>query len=366
MSKTLDCQHMSRTLDLACRAEGRTSPNPMVGAVVVKKGKVVGEGYHARAGGPHGEIVALRKAGGRARAGTLYINLEPCCHYGRTPPCTDAILASGIKKVIVGMRDPNKEVAGKGIRILKQNGIEVVTGVLEPECRRLNEIYVKYISTGKPYVILKAALSLDGKISTRTGESQWITGSAARQKSHELRNKVDAVLVGTETVLNDNPRLTTRIKNRQVKHPVRVILDRSNRIPLTANTFKNVRSQRVIYVSGDGLSVSRKKNLDRLGVETLILQTNRGRLNLKQLMKKLGEMELVSVLIEGGSEVNASALKEKIVDKILFFVAPIIIGGNNARGAVGGEGIAKLKDAYKIKNLQAIRVGSDFMLEGDL
>ncbi len=357
---------MRRALELARKGEGRTSPNPLVGAVIVKHGRVVGEGYHKKAGGPHAEIAALRKAAARARGADLYVNLEPCCHHGRTPPCTQAIIDAGIKNVMVGMRDPNKRIGGKGIRQLKKNGVRVTAGVLRKECGRINEVFVKYIRTRRPYVILKSALSLDGRIATRSGDSQWISGPQARERVHQMRDKADAVLVGSGTVLKDNPRLTARLKKGKGNHPARVILDGRNRVPLTANVFKNGGSQRIIYVSGPRLRPSRGKRLRRMGVEVLVLNEKKGNLDLRQLMKKLGKMEFSSLLIEGGAEVYAGALKAGIVDKIVFFVAPIIIGGRDARGAVGGEGIEKIRQAYKIKNLTVVPVGNDLMLEGNL
>ena len=358
--------YMRRALELACKAEGRTSPNPMVGAVIVKSGKVVGEGYHKQAGLAHAEISALRRAGSQARGADLYVNLEPCCHDGRTPPCTDAIAAAGIRRVLVGMRDPNPLVGGKGIRKLKRNGIAVTTGLLRQECARLNEAFVKYISTGRPFVILKSALSLDGKIATRTGDSRWITGPEAREHAHRLRDRVDAVLVGAGTVRADDPRLTVRLKKGRGRNPVRVIVDGKKRVPLSAKVFRNAGRDRVIYAAGTGLSSARKNKLQRMGVEVLALKQKNGRVNLGRLMDKLGEMELMSVLIEGGAEINACALKEKLVDKVIYFLAPKIIGGNDAPGAVGGRGVERLEDALQLQDMTFSRIGDDLIIEGKL
>ncbi|MBI4389295.1 MAG: bifunctional diaminohydroxyphosphoribosylaminopyrimidine deaminase/5-amino-6-(5-phosphoribosylamino)uracil reductase RibD [Nitrospinae bacterium] len=357
---------MRRAVELAQKGAGRTSPNPMVGAVVVKDGKTVGEGYHKKAGRPHAEIEALKKAGRRARGASLYLNLEPCCHYGRTPPCTDAILAAGIARVVVGMRDPNPLVAGKGIGILKKAGVRVETGVLRAECERLNEVFVKYIRSRTPFVILKAAISLDGKIATAAGESRWISGAASRKIVHELRDGVDAVLAGAGTVLKDDPLLTTRLGRKKGKNPVRIVLDSHNRVPLNARVFYNAGTQRVIYVSTGQLPEERETALRRMGVEICSAAEKDGKVDLRQLLRRLGEMGLTSVLIEGGSEVNASALEERIVDKIMLFAAPIVIGGRDAPGAVGGKGIESLRDAPSVKRLTVRRVGKDLLLEGYL
>lgn len=351
---------------MAQKAAGRTSPNPLVGAVVVKNGAVVAEGYHKKAGLPHAEIVALRKAGRRANGARLFVNLEPCCHYGKTPPCTEAIIAAGIKQVVIGMRDPNRLVRGNGIRILKKNGVEVVTGVLPKECEQVNEFFCKYMRTRTPFVILKSAISMDGKIATRFGESKWITDAPARRRVHELRDKVDAIMVGARTVLADDPRLTTELKNKKGKHPLRVILDNENIVPLTARVFHNCRTQKVIYAAARSLAPAKEKKLRQMGVDVCFLEEKNGGIDLRQLMTLLGEKEVTSLLIEGGGQVNAGALREKIVDKVVFFVAPILIGGADAPGVVGGEGIDRLQDALKIKQLSVTKVGKDLMLEGYL
>lgn len=357
---------MRRTLELARKARGRTSPNPLVGAVVVKNGKVVGEGYHKKAGLPHAEIEALNRAGRQARGARLFVNLEPCCHFGRTPPCTNAIIDSGITEVFVGIRDPNKLVGGRGLRILKKAGIKVETRILQAECERLNEVFIKYIRTGMPFVILKAAISLDGKIATATGMSRWITGPQARSLVHEIRDEIDAVMVGAGTVVKDNPLLTTRLKNKNGKNPARVILDGKCRISLDAKVFRNSETQRVIYVTAGNLPDKREDRLRHMGVEICVVEGKDGILDLTQLMRWLGEKGLTSVLIEGGAEVNASALKSNIVDKIMFFVSPLVIGGRDAPSAVAGKGIEDLKHALRVKNLSVRKIGQDLLLEGYL
>ncbi len=354
-------QTMRRALELAAR--GRTSPNPMVGAVVVKQGKVVGEGYHSRAGYPHAEVEALRQAGNKARSADLYVNLEPCCHFGRTPPCTDAIIQAGIKRVFVGMKDPNKQVSGKGLRALKAQGIVIVSGILKKECMKLNESFVKVMQTGMPFVIMKTAMSLDGKIATRSGDARWISGELARKHVHKIRNYVDAILVGTETVLKDNPRLTCRLATGSVEHPIRIILDRRNRIPLTANVFKNSRSQPVIYVTGSDISPARQKALVARKVEILNGKFGKNGFHIKPLLKELANRDMNSILVEGGAELNASVLKAGVVDRVVAFISPILIGGGKAPGFLGGQGVMKVNDAIKLKDIEVTKIGEDLMVE---
>ncbi len=354
---------MRRALELAQRARGRTSPNPMVGALVVRRGKIVGEGYHSRAGHPHAEIEALRRAGDKARSADLYVNLEPCCHFGRTPPCTDAIIQAEIKRVFVGMKDPNSQVSGKGLRSLKAKGIVVVSGVLKEECLKLNESFIKVMKTGMPFVILKTAMSLDGKIATRSGDSRWITGKLARNHVHKIRNQVDAILVGTETVLKDNPRLTCRLETGAVKHPVRIILDRRNRIPLTAKVFKNSRFQKVIYVTGPDISSRRLKTLVYRKVEILNGKSSKNGFHIKPLLKELANRGMNSILIEGGAELNASVVKAGVVDRVVAFISPVLIGGTQAPGFLGGQGVMKVNDAMNLKDIVVTKIGEDLMVE---
>ncbi len=354
---------MQQALALAQKGRGKTSPNPLVGAVLVKNGAVVGAGYHKKAGGPHAEIAALRQAGSQAQGADLYVNLEPCCHTGKTPPCTEALLKAGIRHVYIGMRDPNPLVCGKGIRALKKGGIGVTTGILRKECAELNAVFIKYIQTGEPYVILKSALSLDGKIATRTGASKWITGAKARRTVHALREQVDAILVGAGTVLKDNPMLTVRTGKRNPRHPIRVVVDRRQRVPLNAKVFQNTKTQRVILACGKNPSASRKQALTAKGIEILSVKETRSGVDLSHLMRKLGEREITSVLIEAGGEINASALKAGIVDKVIFFIAPAIIGGSGAPGPVGGAGIETMRKVLKLENMKITPVGEDWMVE---
>ena len=361
-----DRHYMRLALNLASKGEGQTNPNPVVGAVVVKSGEVVAKAYHKKAGLPHAEIIALRKAGAMARGADLYVNLEPCCHHGRTPPCTEAIIAAGIKKVILGIRDPNKLVSGRGIRFLRKKGVEVVVGVLRRDCEKINESFIKYITTGRPWVILKSAFSLDGKIATRTGDSRWITGPQARAYAHRLRSKVDAVLVGAETVRLDDPQLTVRPKKKGVQNPTRIVVAGENTISTSAKIFNNAHNERVIYAATATLSLSQKKKIQGIGVEVVIIKRKKDKVDLSLLMDKLGDMEMSSVMIEGGSEISGTAFKEKLVDKVIYFLAPKIIGGKNAPGPIGGQGIAKLKEFVKVKEMSVARLGNDLVIEGNI
>ena len=355
---------MRRALTLAARARGHTSPNPLVGAVIVQGDRIVGEGYHQKAGETHAEINALNHAGKAARNATLYVTLEPCCHWGRTPPCTEAIIRAGIAKTFVAHVDPNPKVAGKGIRQLERAGIHVHVGLCEDEARRLNEIYIKYIQTKRPFVILKSAISLDGKIATVSGESQWITSQASRLKGHEIRGSVDAILVGIGTVLRDNPSLTTRIPNQEGKDAVRIVVDSQGRTPLTAKIFNPNSEAGVIIAVTENVSAEKVEKLQAADAEVLVIEEKQNRVCLSALMKKLGQREITSVLIEGGGEVNASALKAGIVDKVSFFIAPKLIGGVNAPGPIGGEGIQRLSEALELRDLTVMPIEADFLIEG--
>ncbi len=357
--------YMKMSLRLALKGKGRTSPNPVVGAILVADNKIVGKGFHKKIGLPHAEIEAIRSAGKKASGSSLYVNLEPCMHFGRTPPCSEAIVKSGIKEVIIGMKDPNPLVSGKGIKKLKRAGIRVTTSIMEKECRKINEPFVKYITTKLPYVTLKVASSLDGKISTITGESRWITGDQARQYVHKIRNEVDAVLVGINTVLKDNPMLTTRLKKKKnLKQPLRIILDSNLRIPLSAKLIQNTDDQKTVVATTSMASHKKIKVLEDMGVGVLKIKRKQTRVDMKDLMQKLGKREISSVMIEGGAEVNASALQSGIVDKVIFFIAPLIIGGAEATSSVMGSGIKFLKDAIPIKETRVVKLGKDFMVEG--
>ena len=358
---------MQRALDLARQAKGRTSPNPLVGAVIVKDGKVIGEGYHQKAGSPHAEVHALNAAGEGAKGATLYATLEPCCHWGRTPPCTEALIRAGIVQVYVADIDPNPNVAGKGVQQLQDAGINVHVGIRRQEASDLNEVHRKYIQTGRPFVILKTAMSLDGKIATASGESQWITSEASRQRGHEVRDTVDAILVGRGTIARDNPSLTTRLQNGDGQDAIRIVLDSHGTTRPDARVFNPESEAGVIVAVTSEASSENVDALEKAGGDVITVPDAHGQVCFKRLMEILGEREITSVLIEGGSQINASALTAGIVDKVMCFIAPKLIGGQNAPGPIGGEGIQSLTEAV---NLRRIRVSPmpehEILIEGYL
>ena len=358
---------MQRALDLARRAKGRTSPNPLVGAVIVKDGKVIGEGYHQKAGTPHAEVHALNAAGEDAKGATLYTTLEPCCHWGRTPPCTEALIRAGIAHVYVADGDPNPNVAGKGVQQLQDAGINVHVGVHRQKASDLNEVHRKYIQTGRPFVILKTAMSLDGKIATASGESQWITSEASRQRGHEVRDTVDAILVGRGTVASDNPTLTTRLQDREGQDATRIVLDSHGRTHTDARIF-NAESEAGVIVAVTPAAPSENIDaLEKAGAEVITVPDAHSQVCFKHLMEILGKREITSVLIEGGSEINASALTAGVVDKVMCFIAPKLIGGQNAPGPIGGVGIRSLTEAVNLQRVSVTPIAEhDFLIEGYL
>jgi len=360
-----DAFFMEEALKLAEKGRGRTSPNPMVGSLVVRDGEVVGKGYHPGAGRPHAEIEALREAGEKSQGATLYVTLEPCCHYGRTPPCVGPIIQAGIRKVIVAMEDPNPKVRGKGIQELRAAGIEVRVGVLEKEARRLNEVFIKYITTGLPFVLCKMAMSLDGKIATASGESKYITHPQSREYVHRMRDELDAVMVGVNTILADDPLLTVRLKDPPGRNPHRVVVDSTLRIPLEARVLDKDPVARTLIFTLESAPAEKKKYLEARGAEIFFARKDgRGRVLLRSVLEQLGRMEISSLLIEGGAEVNASAFQEGLVDKVVCFIAPKIIGGHKAPTPVGGGGILSLREAITLHRLQVRMSGDDVVIEG--
>ena len=350
-------KYMSMAIELARKAEGCTSPNPIVGAVIVKNGKIVGHGYHKKAGLAHAEINAISQAGKKARGGTLYVTLEPCNHFGKTPPCTDAIINSGIKTVIAAMPDPNPLTKGRGIKILKKHGIKVIVGVLEKEAKAMNRPFTKFITSGMPFVTIKTAQSLDGKIATRTGDSKWITSESARRYVHTLRARSDAVMVGVNTVIADDPRLTARIPGVKAQ-PIRVIVDSDLKTPLNARALKEKWSGIIIATCSNSKRII---NYKKLGAEVFILKRTGGKVDLRSLLRELAKRGIVNILVEGGGTLNASLLSGRLIDRMLFFIAPKIIGGRDAFTSVEGLGPALVKDSINMA-ITGIRI----FKEGDM
>nr|WP_304150655.1 bifunctional diaminohydroxyphosphoribosylaminopyrimidine deaminase/5-amino-6-(5-phosphoribosylamino)uracil reductase RibD [Mitsuokella multacida] len=355
-----DEEFMREALELARNAEGRTSPNPMVGAVIVQGGRIVAAGWHRKAGTPHAEIHALRMAGELAKGATLYVTLEPCSHYGRTGPCAKAVVEAGIKRCVIAMKDPNPLVAGRGIKILEDAGVETVCGVLEEEARRLNEVFLKWVPEKMPFVALKTAMTLDGKIATRTGESQWITNEASRRRVHEYRDRYDSILVGIGTVLHDDPSLTTRLPDGTGKNPVRIIVDSQARTPLTAKVVCDGQAKTIVAVT-EQAPAERCEALEAVGAE--VVRAGKGaHVDLRALMQMLGQREICSVFVEGGGSVNFSLLQAGLVDKVYAFIAPKIIGGCTALTPVEGAGFAALKDCVELSGIQVEEMAGDILL----
>lgn len=357
-----DEEFMKKALDVAVHAMGRTSPNPMVGAVIVRDGHIVAAGWHREAGTPHAEIHALRMAGELARGATLYVTLEPCAHYGRTGPCAKAVVDAGIGRAVIAMEDPNPLVAGRGITMLKEAGIAVTCGILEKEARRLNEVFLKWVTTGLPFVTMKTAMTLDGKIATVSGNSRWITNEVSRRRVHEWRDTQDGILVGIHTVLRDDPALTARLPDREGKNPTRIILDSRGRTPLTSRVMADGEAKTVIAVTAR----APRENVEALqaaGADVLVAGEG-PRVDLWSLLRQLGERELCSLFVEGGAAVNFSFLQAGLVDKIHAFIAPKIVGGKEAPSPVGGEGFRELVDAVELTGLEAESMAGDLLISG--
>lgn len=357
----MDENYMRLALTLAEKGRGRVNPNPMVGAVIVKNGTIIGEGYHQVYGHNHAEVNAFKDAKEDTLGATLYVTLEPCSHHGKTPPCVDKIIEKKIKRVVIGALDPNPLVAGRGVEKLRDSGIIVDIGVLEKECIALNEIFMKYISTKKPFVIMKTAMSLDGKIATQCGESKWITGEASRKNVHNLRNDLMGIMVGANTVIKDNPELTCRVLGG--KNPIRIILDSSLRIPLNSKVIEDKKA-RTIIVTTEKASKEKISIYTERGVEVVVIPSKEGKVNLEKLVETLGEMNIDSILIEGGGTLNFEALKAGIVDKIQIYIAPKFIGGEKSKTPVEGIGIKVLEEAYGVESIRVGTIGEDILIEG--
>ena len=358
-------KYMRRALVIASRGRGFVSPNPMVGAVVVKDGKIVGEGWHKEFGGDHAEVIAISVAGEQANGADLYVNLEPCSHHGKTPPCTDLIIRSGIKKVLIGLQDPNQLVNGKGVAILQHHGIAVQTGILEIESKKLNEVFIKFITTRKPLVVFKYAMTLDGKIATVDNASRWITGEESRKIVHRLRHSISSVMVGVNTVIYDDPMLNVRLAGRKFKQPIKIIADSHLRISMEAKALSS-EPQLCLIATTEKADKGKVIELRRRGSQVLICPEKDNRVDLHFLFDQLGRMDIDGILLEGGSTLAFSALKYGLVDKVVAFIAPKILGGASAPTPVGGAGIGAMEDAMNLYAMRVRKIGADLMIEGYL
>lgn len=357
-----DEDYMRRALMLARRGEGRVSPNPMVGCVIVKEGRVIGEGWHEKCGGPHAERAALAACEESPQGGTLYVTLEPCCHWGRTPPCTDAIMENRLARVVVGCLDANPLVAGNGVQTLRTAGVAVATGVLEADCKKLNEVFFHFIQNQTPFVTLKYAMTLDGKLAAHTGDSKWVTGETARAHVHRTRNRLSAIMVGLGTVLQDDPLLTCRMEGG--RDPVRIVCDSRLRIPPDCRLVRSARVSPLLIAAAE--RNARAEALERAGAEILLCNAVNGRVDLADLMRRLGARGIDSVLLEGGAALHFAALEAGIVHKVQAYIAPKLIGGAGAKSPVGGQGFAKMADALPLRHMTVTPLGEDFLLEGEL
>lgn len=383
---------MQLALMLAEKGEGSVNPNPLVGAVIVKNNRIIGMGYHEKYGENHAERNAIKNSVEDVEGSTIYVTLEPCTHYGKTPPCVELIIEKNFKRVVIGMLDPNPLVAGKSIKKLQENNIEVVVGIKEEECRKLNEVFIKYITKKIPFIALKSGVSLDGKIATANGESKWITCSEARKDGHRLRNKYMGILVGINTVIEDNPRLNCRVdedelnddnnlleyikeynlsladkiklnfKKRKVRNPLRIVIDSNLRIPMDSEVISNEDKTTIGCIKG--CNREKKNKLENMGIKVIETEPYNGKVNLTELIMKLGEEGIDSILIEGGGNINFSALEEGIVDKVRFYIAPKIIGGEKSKSSIGGSGFLKLDESMELKNVQFGKIDKDFVIEG--
>lgn len=358
-----DKAYMKQALALAERGRGRTSPNPMVGAVIVKDGRVIGEGWHERYGDLHAERNALAHATEDVHGATMYVTLEPCCHYGKQPPCTDAIIASGIARVVIGSADPNPLVAGKGVAILQAHGIAVTENVLREECDALNEVFLHYIRAKQPFVIMKAAMTMDGKIATRTGASRWVTGEVARAHGHCLRDRCRAIMVGVGTVLADDPRLTCRIEGGH--DPLRIVCDTHLRTPLEATLVQTAREVPTLIATCD-TDAARRADFEATGCQVWVLPEHEGHVDLQALMTRLGEEGIDSVLLEGGGTLNWAALEAGIVQKLYCYIAPKLFGGRDAKTPVEGVGVALPQEAAQLRVQRVTMVGEDVLIESEV
>lgn len=358
-----DEDYMSHALTLAQKGMGYVNPNPLVGAIIVKNNKILGQGWHEKYGGLHAERNALKNCGEAPSGATMYVTLEPCCHYGKTPPCTKAIIHSGIKKVVIGSLDPNPLVSGKGVQLLKSTGIEVVEGILEEKCRKINEVFFYFIRKKLPFVTMKYAMTMDGKIATISGLSKWITCEASRENVHRHRNGYSSIMVGVGTVIADNPSLTCRIEHG--RNPIRIICDTNLQTPIDSIVVKTAKEIKTIIATACG-DIKKINMYSYFGCEILQLPRKDNHIELNILMKELGAQNIDSILLEGGSTLNFSALQSGIVNKIQAYIAPKLFGGEKAKTPVGGAGIMAMENCIRLKNQSIIRLGEDILIEGQV
>jgi len=356
-----DEKYMQLALDLAASAKGNTNPNPLVGAVIVKNDIIVGTGLHRKAGEPHAEVHAFRMAGEHAKNATLYVTLEPCSHFGKTPPCANLVKESGVSRVVVAMQDPNPTVVGRGIQLLRDAGIAVEVGVLEQQARRLNERFIHNMLTKRPFVISKFAMTVDGKIATHTGHSKWVTGDAAREDVHHIRHEVDGILVGVGTVIADNPSLTTRLSEGYGKNPTRIIMDSLLRSPLDANVF-NTEEAPTILVCSNEVSQEKVDSFTDKGLTVLPIEKNERGLNIDEMLARLYEHGITDILLEGGSKVNASFLQQGAIDKYVIYVAPKVLGGNLSLTPFAGDNPSFMNEAWDIEFASFDKIGEDLRI----
>lgn len=355
-------EYMKRAITLSRKGIGYVNPNPLVGAVIVKHGEIIGEGYHEKIGENHAEINALNSCKESPQDATMYVTLEPCSHYGRTPPCVEAIIKAGIKEVIIGLIDPNPRVSSKGVDRLRKNNIKVITGVCVDEIRELNRTFIKYITTKKPYCIMKTAMTLDGKIASVTGDSKWISCEKSREYVHRIRHEMKAIMVGIGTILEDNPNLTTRLSNIKGIDPIRIIVDTKCRIPLDANVI-TAKGETIIATTNDA-PLEKVNSLMEKGVKVIYVNKKNNMVDIEQLIGKLGQMEIDSILLEGGSKLNYSCLVAGIIDEIITFISPKIIGGSKAKTSIGGMGIPLMQDAYMLEDISIDTIDRDIVVKG--
>ncbi len=366
MQMSKEYQYMQRAFVLAKKGIGRVNPNPLVGAVIVRDDKIIGEGYHEFFGGPHAEVNAFRSATESVEGATIYVTLEPCSHYGKTPPCAEAIVKNKIAKVVIGMLDPNPLVSGKGVKLLEENGIAVEYGYFSEELSHMNRVFLKFIQNKIPYVLMKTAMTLDGKIASKTGDSRWVSNEKSRAYVHQVRNELSGIMVGVDTVIADDPILTTRFEKGEGRNPVRIVVDSGARIPLKSKIINTPNLAKTIVAVTEKADSIRIALIEDLGNEVLIVKSRNGRVDLTDLMVKLGETGIDGILLEGGATLNFSALEAGIVDEVMSFIAPKIIGGITSKSPVGGEGIEFMKDAIELENIKIDQLGNDLMLTGKI